>query len=51
MLKVYEVWHYDTITKYDPSTGGDGLFAQYMTTFMKIKIEASGYPSQCDTDQ
>ena len=22
-----------------------------MNTFMKIKMEASGYPSQCDTDQ
>ena len=41
------MWLYDTITKYDPSTGAGGLFAQYM----KIKVEASGYPSQCDTDQ
>ena len=51
LLKVYEVWQYDTVTKYDPSTGDGGLFAQYMNTFMKIKMEASGYPSQCDTDQ
>ena len=50
-LKVYQVWQYDTITKYDPNTGDGGLFAQYMNTFMKIKMEASGYPSQCDTDQ
>ena len=21
LLKVYEVWQYDTVTKYDPSTG------------------------------
>ena len=42
---------YSTVTKYDPSTGDGGLFAQYMNTFMKIKMEASGYPSQCDTDQ
>ena len=48
---MYEVWQYDTVTKYDPSTGDGGLFAQYMNTFMKIKMEASGYPSQCDTDQ
>ena len=51
LLKVYEVWQYDTITKYDPCTGDGGLFAQYMNTFMKIKMEASGYPSHCDTDQ
>ena len=51
LLKVYEVWQYDTITKYDPCTGDVGLFAQYMNTFMKTKMEASGYPSHCDTDQ
>ena len=28
-----------------------GLFAQYMNTFMKIQMEASGYPSHYDTDQ
>ena len=51
LLKVYEVWQYDTVTKYDPSTGDGGLFAQYMNTFMKIKMEASVYSSHCDTDQ
>ena len=51
LLKVYQVWQYDTVTKYDPSTGDGRLFAQYINTFMKIKIEASGYPSHCDTDQ
>ena len=50
LLKVYEVWQYDTITKYDPSTGDGVLFAQYINTFMKIRMEASGYPSQCNTD-
>ena len=42
LLSVYEVWQYDTLTKYDPSTGDGGLFAQYMNTFIKIKMEASG---------
>ena len=51
LLKVYEVWQYDTITQYDPCTGDGGLFAQYMNTFMKIKMKASGYPSHRDTDQ
>ena len=37
LLKVYKVWQCDTITKYDPSTGDGGLFAQYINTFMKIK--------------
>ena len=51
LLKVHEVWQYHTVTKYDPITCDGGLFAQYMNTFMKIKMEASGYPSHCDTDQ
>ena len=51
LLKVCEVWQYDTVTKYDPITGEDGLFAPYMNTFMKMKMEASGYPSHSDTDQ
>ena len=42
LLKVYEVWQYDTVAKYDPITGDGGLFAQYINTFMKIKMEASG---------
>ena len=35
------MWQHDTVTKYDPITGDGGLFAQYMNTFMKIKMEAS----------
>ena len=42
LLKVYEVWQYDTITKYDPITGDGGLFAQYMNTFMKKKWKHLG---------
>ena len=51
LLKVCEVWQYDTITKYDPKTGDGGLFAQYINTFVIFKMEASGYPSQCDRNQ
>ena len=45
------MWQYDTVTKYDSSTGDDGLFAQYMNTFMKIKNESIWDPSNCDKDQ
>ena len=48
---MHEVWQYDAITKYDPSTGDGGLFAQYIYPFMIIKMEAYEYPSQCGTDQ
>jgi len=32
------------VTKYNPETGKGGLFADYINTFLKLKMEASGYP-------
>ena len=39
---IYEVWQYAETTVYDLITDSGGLFAQYMNTFTKIKMEASG---------
>jgi hypothetical protein len=39
-----EVYEYE-VTKYDPHTREGGLFADYINTFLKLKAEASGYPS------
>jgi hypothetical protein len=39
-----EFYEYE-VTKYDPHTRGGGLFADYIKTFLKLKVEASGYPS------
>jgi hypothetical protein len=33
------------VTQYDKQTGEWGLFAHYIDTFLKLKAEASGYPS------
>jgi hypothetical protein len=43
-MEVYEVYEYQ-VTKYDPTTGQGGLFVDYINTFLKLKAEASGYPS------
>ena len=43
--------NYDERTVYDQATSEGGVFAQYMNTFMKIMIEASGYPIGCTTPQ
>lgn len=48
ILCLYEAWEYKT-TKYDPITKTGGIFAQYIDTFLKIKTEASGFPSWCKT--
>ena len=44
MVEIYEVYEYK-VTQYDPATGQGGLFVEYINTFLKLKAEASGYPS------
>jgi hypothetical protein len=41
ILEIFEGWEYEVQT---------GVFAQYVNTFLKIKQEASGYPSWCTSD-
>ena len=36
---------------YDPTSGDGGLFAKYMNTFMGLKMEASGYHTQCTSEE
>jgi hypothetical protein len=52
VLQVLEVYEYQ-VTQIDPSTGEGGLFARYIATFVKLKAEASGYPScvKCPEDE
>jgi len=43
-LDIYEVYEYQ-ITQYNRETAEGGLFVEYINTFLKLKAEASGYPS------
>ena len=45
--KIHEIYHWDKTTQYNPETGDQGLFAEYINTFLKIKQESSGWPSWC----
>ena len=45
ILKIHEVWHWGE------SQRKTGLFAPYVNKFLKAKQEASGWPSDCVTDQ
>jgi hypothetical protein len=47
-LQIQEVYEYD-VTQYDPATGEGGIFVEYINTFLKLKAEASGYPSWVHT--
>lgn len=42
--EIQEVYQFQ-VTQYDRETGTGGLFVQYINTFLKLKAEASGYPS------
>jgi len=44
ILEIHEVYEYQ-VTQYKRETGEGGLFVDYINTFLKIKAEASGYPS------
>ena len=52
VLKVFEVLHWDKsqLKVYDPTTRKGGLFTEYINTFLKLKCEASGFPSSCGDD-
>ena len=43
IVQLHEVWHFPQKT--------DTLFKEYIDTFTKIKLEASGYPKNCVTDE
>jgi len=44
ILEIQEVYQYE-VTQYNADTGEGGLFVEYINTFLKLKQEASGYPS------
>ena len=43
--KIYEVWHFSE------SQRRQGLFADYVNKWLKIKQEASGWPKDCTTEE
>ena len=43
--KIHEVWHFSEDNRVT------GLFADYVNTWLKIKQEASGWPSDCRTEE
>lgn len=43
VIKIHEVWHF--------SQQRDGLFRDYVNTWLKLKQEAAGWPRWCDTEE
>ena len=49
--EIYEVWHFENVSQYDPLLRQGGVFTEYVNTFLKIKQEASGWPDWCKTEE
>ena len=45
---MYEVYHWTNGAQHGPST--EGLFTDFVNTFLKIKQESSGWPEWCGDD-
>ena len=50
ILDKYEAWHYDRVRQYDPSTRSGGVWSEFIDSWMRLKIEASGYPRDVGDD-
>lgn len=48
-MKIYEAWHYETMTCFDKSTRKGGIFSGYIDMFIKLKTTYSGFPPWCKT--
>ena len=42
IVEVYEIWHWEERSK--------SRFSNYVNTFLKVKMEASGWPANCQTE-
>lgn len=51
ILKIYEVWHFPESIQYGKESNSDGLFTDYVQMFLKLKQEASGFPSNCQSEE
>ncbi|KAJ8974544.1 hypothetical protein NQ317_000520 [Molorchus minor] len=50
LLEIYEIWKYN-VRQYDKEANISGLFTGMMDRFIKIKQQASGWPSSCVTQE
>ena len=50
IMSVHELYQYPSTMKYDPQSGEDGLLSAYVRCFMALKIQASGWPPGCVTE-
>jgi hypothetical protein len=50
IVRIFEIYQYDDCAQYDGVDDDTGLFTGYINAFLKMKQEASGWPSWVHTD-
>lgn len=51
IVKTYEVLHWPLTEMFDKEKGSGGLFTDYINCFLRIKAQASGYPTDVLTEE
>ena len=51
IVTISEVWHFKEVEQYNSENQDGGLFTEYIDTFLKLKQEASGWPSWCQNEE
>ena len=49
IVKIHKVLHWSESEMYDVKNKTGGLFTKYINTFLKLKQQASGFPSEIPT--
>lgn len=49
ILDMFEMWEYD-VMQGNTASGDPGLFDAYVNNFLRLKQQASGYPSHCTSE-
>ena len=50
LIRIFQIWHYELIEQYDIPTKTGGLFTGYINKFLKMKTEATGFPTNVIND-
>ena len=51
LVERHEAWDFLQTCQYNKATGEKGLFSEYVDSWLKVKTEASGYPSWVKTEE
>ena len=50
LIEYQQVWEFVEKSEYDPTNKKGGLFTEYINANLKGKVEASGFPNHCKTE-